>query len=575
MKSANVNQQSKTVHPFLWIVIAIAVYSLIYFVYTWPLVLNFSTNLPGKADADIYSSIWDSFMTGQTLSHMLYIHTNLVFSPLGVGPTFMDTSVPLMSLFTMQFDNTVLGFNIWLFICLILAAVGGFLLCSRFVSNRGFCLIAGFIYAFSPWMMARIEVHYSLVQVFIVPFYIWSLLEAFNFEKSLLAIKSYKKLVIWLLMVILAIAGNKVVAVVLFFLTIIYFIWFKCQWLSRIKWTHQIAILLTFVIAGHFIIQGLKANFDAKGAFWWGPDFLGLVIPWHHMWIADLFPQNLIDAIHKRGIESVTYLGLSFILVTLLAWIVGRKIQLPKDLQALSVVGLIMLLLTMPEVSVHNQDLFYNPLSFFHFIPGLNFFRCPGRFIMVVYLLLAIGAFYKLEQLNLKKGIFIPVIFVALFIEYLPAKVQTLDLSQIPKAYQVVKKTEGEHLLPLPFGIKDGYRGAGDFKKEELWYQTHHRKNLISGYAPISKKVWNYYHQDTVMNTLLKIQRKQEMAILQFSDEQKRSFFKAFKPDIVLIKPAYRETKAAQIIKNITKGRVLRKREIGGYLLMKLNSTKE
>ncbi len=548
-------------------------YFFIYILYTWPLALNFLSHIPGKEDSDVYAYLWDTFRTSQTLSHIFFIETDLFFAPLGVQQTFLHTAVPLISLFTMPFENTALGINLFLVLSYVISGIGGFLLCRQFVSNPWLCFLAGFIFSFSPWKMARLEVHYNMIQTAFVPFYILFLVRAFRFDQiSLFRVNSRSTFLIWILTGFLLLLSDKVTTIIMAFFTLLYVLWYKLPFVQNFRFSVKSLVLLGILItAGHYGMVFLKSYFHDNGAFWWGADILGLVIPWHHLLIADLFPESWISEVHNRGLENVIYVGFSFLLASFTLFWLGRKFKMPPALKAFCFSGIILLSLTVPEVSIANETLFNNPLSFFHFIPGINAFRCPGRFIMPVYLLIIIPAFYFFEKLSYKK-VYAVILLLLFLVEFAPAGIQTINIQETPKVYRTLKTLEGENLLPIPFGIKNGYIGAGDFRKKDMWHQTVHQKNLIAGYGPFGDQVWDYYHKDTVMNTLLKVQRDTTIDIPNFSEKQKRQFFKRFQPDFLVIDQNYPNTKARKITKEIIKHRITQKREIGQHTLFLLRS---
>ncbi len=189
---------------------------------------------------------------------------------------------------------------------------------------------------------------------------------------------------------------------------------------------------------------------------------------------------------------------------------------------------------------------------------------------MPVYLLLSIPLLYLFEQIGFKKLCSVLLAFVFI-IEFTPKNIHGLNVSQVPKVYKELKSMEGENLLPVPFGIKNGYMGNGDFKKKDMLYQTVHEKNLISGYGPFGDSVWNYYHSDTIMKTMLSVQRDTSLKKPDFSRNQKKQFFRHFKPDFIIITPEYRDSKLVAILNDVVKRRIESKKRINDHLLITLN----
>ena len=549
------------------------VYAAIYLIYTWPLVTQWMTHIPGEVDADVYNYIWDNWQIQLNPLHMLYMETDKLFAPLGIDRTFLHIAVVPMSLFTIPFESQALGFNIYLLLIYVISGIGGFWLCKRFVSNPWLCLIAGAVFAFSPWKMARLEFHYNLIQTAAVPFFILFMLKAFRWEDwSPPKLKNPKFLGLTLLMGFILLISDKVTTVMTGFFVLLFLLWTQWPFLKNFRFSAKnLLIIAGFFLGGHFVIEWLSANFYDKDAFWWGADLLGLLSPWHHLTIANLFPEAYINAGNPRGLESITYLGFTFLGLFVLAFYSGRATKLPLELKAFTGVGATLILLTMPEISFAKESLVNNPLSFFHFIPGIQEFRCPGRFIMLVYLLWVIPAFYLIERIRIRKNILAIAAGLLFFVEYLPADIHTLNISHVPKVYQELKGKKGDILLPVPFGLKDGVsKGGGDFRKSDYLYQQTHEKAIIGGKGPISDEDFAYYQNDTVMHTLLKLQEDTSHQIPDFSRQEFRKFRKRFKPDWVVIRPSHRDHKVKDLIDNIVKGHVKRRDTINDYELIGL-----
>ena len=553
-----------------WVLYSAIFFSIIYSFYTWPLVLNFTSHIPGNPKSDVYLYLWNLSFEKDQLFNFIPFKTSKLFAPHGVNISALYFN-PLMTFICKLFSNKALGINLFLFINFLLSGIGGFLLSKRYISNFIPCLIVGFIFAFSPWKTARLTEHYNLVLTGFVPFYMLFLLKGFSFNrKQIVTIKNIKYVLLCFLAGLLTLLSDPVTAVTLFIFTIFYFILQFVRFPKKANLDiKKVLILVAIIVAGHYVMASLNRMLDNNGAFWWDSDLLALIVPWNNLAVASLFPQKLIDYIHPRGLENVMYFGITFLAIGIFVRIKKNTNKFSNELFSLFSVGLILLFLTMPQIRVAGFDLFNNPLSVFHFIPGLNSFRCPGRLIMLVYLLVSISIFYKLNDRSIRR--FFPLIGLFLIIEYSPTDMQTIKTKDIPGAYQVVKKTEGEILLTLPFGIRDGKKQSGKVNVRDLWYQSFHQKKLIGGYVSrLNNDVRKFYHQDTVMRTLLKSQTDTSLEIPNFSKQQKNSFFGTYQPGIVLISPAYRESKSANLINQVTKGRIKMRIESNGYLILEL-----
>lgn len=562
----------KYVQPYFRLPLAVLFYAGMYFYFTWPLILDFSSHVPGKEGSDVYVFLWNAFIAKVHFWDFLTLETGQIFAPHGISLQ-SHTLSPLFGLFNLLFVNTALGVNTFLALNFVLSALGGFLLCRRYVSNNWLCLLVGFVFAFSPFKTARLIEHYNLVFTAAVPFYMLFFIRGFKYKENQgIKIRSWRDVGLCFFMGILTLLSDPILAALLFFFTIFYGVW-QLLPAPREFGMKQFAWVVVLLIACHFLIELLKNVSNSNGAFWWGADFLNLVVPWHHLSLASQLPDYLITEVHQRGIENVTFLGLTLVGLLIAAFVFRKKRPLSPEIRALLAVGIVFALLTIPQFKMGGEVLFNNPFSILHFIPGLNQFRCPGRFIMPAYLLLTIPVFYKLEQLSFQR--FYPFLFLLFLLEYSPVRMATINTKAVPDVYQKVENSKGDVLLPLPFGIRDGFKEMGEMRVEDMWYQSVHQKSLIGGYiSRVPERVWDFYQQDSVMQALLKIQSDTSANIPDFSDEKINRFFNTYRPEIVVVAPDYKETKAAKLVKKVSKGRIKERGKVGDYLLIFLEDNR-
>jgi hypothetical protein len=133
------------------------------------------------------------------------------------------------------------------------------------------------------------------------------------------------------------------------------------------------------------------------------------------------------------------------------------------------------------------------PWALLRYVPVIGAARTPTRFAVVAALgvamlfagaLAALGKRYPRQRRLIAATVGLVVLF-----ELLPAP-RTLYSAEIPSLYRTIAADPRPvRVLQLPFGIRDGTFGAGDFSARYLFYQTVHGKRLIGGYlSRISQK---------------------------------------------------------------------------------------
>jgi hypothetical protein len=142
--------------------------------WTWPLATRLSTHLPGSAFGDNVAFLWNVWWMRTALAAGLDVfHTAYLFAPAGTDLTLhTHTALPAL------FGATVLG--AWSFVTahnvVILAAVFLNGLCAywlawRTLNDHGAAIVAGIVFAGSPYIAARLQGHFNLVHAWTIPLF--------------------------------------------------------------------------------------------------------------------------------------------------------------------------------------------------------------------------------------------------------------------------------------------------------------------------------------------------------------------------------------------------------------------
>ena len=215
---------------------------------------------------------------------------------------------------------------------------------------------------------------------------------------------------------------------------------------------------------------------------------------------------------HDKG--QHIYPGLSVLALALLgAW----RGQHRREMRFWALAALAFFLLTLgPTLRIAGHDTgIGGPFGLLARLPFFNGNRYPSRFSVMLMLSLAVLAAEglavfarRLATSSGRKTAWMVVCLLLILFEHLSAPLPLTNLAQIPAVYKEVAAAPGDFtLLELPLGWRNGARVLG--KQDELimrqqWYQTVHHKRLLGGNTsrnPAFK--FQYFSQAPVLSTLL------------------------------------------------------------------------
>jgi hypothetical protein len=166
---------------------ALLIYIVLTLLLTWPLALRWTTHLPGGAHKDgledAYQNVWNLWWmkealmqpTNPLITDRLFFpqHPNLYYHTLSPINTLL--AVPVTALW-----GPIAGFNALAFASCVLGALGVWWLAYDRTRAHPGALLAGIIYAFSPFHMAALiqEGQLEIVALQWLPFYVLFLLRA-------------------------------------------------------------------------------------------------------------------------------------------------------------------------------------------------------------------------------------------------------------------------------------------------------------------------------------------------------------------------------------------------------------
>ncbi|MEA3337043.1 MAG: interleukin-like EMT inducer domain-containing protein [Chloroflexota bacterium] len=283
-----------------------------------------------------------------------------------------------------------------------------------------------------------------------------------------------------------------------------------------------VAALVSAVLLVPTVGEGLSGDYALEG---WGDaqklssDLAGLVTPtdlhplWGGDWTAEL---RAVEAGEGRFSDINTlFLGYATLALATIGALAGRRKTLPWVILAL----LSALFALGPLLQIHGESLFHLdgldttvPLPFIitHYLPFIKGYRAPNRFSIPLMLALAVLAGYgvswivgRLLSLSSGRGgsrLLLPEIEgssgrrllavamvllagAAIVFEHLAWPMPVTD-SRIPAVYQELAGSEGNGtIMQLPMGWRNGFRVFGSEDTRVQWYQSDHKRPIISGNA--------------------------------------------------------------------------------------------
>ena len=197
----------------------------------------------------------------------------------------------------------------------VASALGGYWLAKQFLSNHYFAIICGFVFAFSPYKMARIEEHYSLIFTAVIPIFFVLIIKAFYFDPFTYfpKIHSKKHLLLALIVGFLGVFTDYTIFLQMAVLSLLYLLFFYLLKLFQIskKWLFW-AGLGIFFVAMHLIIAWLVHHgVDDKGGLWWGGKWSDFIVPYN----AKFYPHlgaKIMEIFHvtMQNIETDMFFGI-------------------------------------------------------------------------------------------------------------------------------------------------------------------------------------------------------------------------------------------------------------------------
>ncbi len=572
------------------LLLAALAYAALFAWYSWPLSQEWSTAFVGQVHRDPSVFIWNVWnFQHQVAQGYNLLYTNALLYPEGAS-LWMHTYTPVLGLLNVLLAQEYRALNLGLLLSFVLSGVGAARLAGRWVRQPLLCVLVGFVFAYSPYKLARWPEHANLLLTATVPFYVLAYLNAFAFAPGRWwpRLRSRRAALGAVALLVVTLFSDYYVLAGLFYFSAGYAAWWALR-LGAIDWRRWRAWagLVALLLVGHFLSRGLGLlGFDDNAGLYWGGDLAGYVVPpLGNRWLATPATTAFWHSprlLNPGSVEHVLFMGYLLPLLALVLALtadVRRRAALPAtsaaETQPFWALVLLFLLLTMPELRWKGHDLLRLPTSLVHYIPFLNNIRCPTRHVLLLSLLLPLAVSLGLDGW-LRRGPAVrgwavaAALLAGLFLEFQVLPYPLVRAADVPAAYRVAARAPGGVLFPIPFGVQDGYHQLGQMDAADMFYQTQHHKAQPGGYlARVPAATFAAFAHEPVLHALLTAQQHPDSLalLLPLAPAQVRAFWARYRGAVFVVHPPFRGQPVHQLLRTLLPAGY-REQVVQGYVVL-------
>jgi hypothetical protein len=508
--------------------VALGLYLLLAVLLTYPLILHFTTHVPGDGSDDpalVWNLWWVKHAVVDLRSNPLLC--DYMFYPLGIDLTFYTLtmlngflSVPLQPLLGLVSTN-----NLIVLATFVLSAYGAYLLVKYLLpkgTHASATFLAGLIYAFSSnrFIYASLG-QFNILSTQWIPFYVLFLIKTGRGPRSL----RYPLLAA----VFLLLNGYTEFTYASFLLvfTLIYLlyglavdgwrrslpVWRNMALVGAVFVTGMSPILVrmwrVMAVEGDFLVEGLGfANVFSA-------DLLGFLVPSHLHPLAELWRKSF-------HFSYLNFVFIGYVVLGLAVYGAVRHFR-ERGVRFWIVAAVIFAVIALgPTLRVNGQE-HELPLPF-DALAALPFFkgnRYPSRYSVMLTLCWAVLAGYGLGSLTSRirrewpRRTVAAILAGLVVLEHLSVPLPLSGL-RVPEAYAAIAEEPGDFsVLELPLAWRNGFRVTGTMDRMimfEQFYQTVHQKRLLGGNTSRNPEFkFQYFTEAPVVNTIIALENGHEV----------------------------------------------------------------
>ncbi len=479
-------------------------YGLLSLFFTYPLVLRFTTHVPGDGIDDpalAWNLWWVRFSIIE--QHANPFDGRWMFWPIGINLAFYTLTVlnGLLSVPLQLAFDIVPASNVLLLLSFVLSGYGAFLLAWQVWApqrkrNSGFwaaAWLAGLIYAFAANKLFYAALgQFNIASSQWIPFcalYLWRMGQPRGRLREAVLAGLFLGLQAW---------AEATFASFLMILVALYALWQTIEHLRRglLAWLGRLTcLMIVFAATITPMLANMLPDLRAEGDFFtsgggfadvFSADLAGyLVPPMHHPLFGPLADQMPFP--HDKGQQ--VYLGYGVIALAVL----GLRARPRRTAAFWGATAFVFWLLTLgPTLRLMGQDTgIPGPFALVDRLPFFKGNRYPSRYAVMLLLSASMLAAPGLAMLHrrlpaLRPEVLLGMASLLFTLEHLAVPLPLSDL-RVPAIYRriaaEVDPTPGA-VMELPLGWRNGARVTG--KKDviimfEQWYQTVHHRPILGG----------------------------------------------------------------------------------------------
>jgi hypothetical protein len=508
----------------------IGLYLILSLALTYPLVLHFTTHVPGSATwaFDEYTFLWNMWWFKYSIFDLQTnpLYSSFIFYPLGISLVLYTyhlhnalLSIPLQSFLSLATINNILligsltlsGYGTFLLLKYLMTAQECRLIAGKDASltrqkcRRMAAFLGGIVYAFTASRFVYLALgHYNFASNHWIPFYALYVIKTISEPKV--------KNALWAgIFLTLTVSCEMTYGIFLAVFTIVYLLFTSRKKILNIQFVKRLGLLavtflLTYSPMLYFVFREmLYGGYTLEG---WGDalklstDLLGFFTPtklhplWGGDWVREL--RTVVEGTAQFSDVNTVFIGYVTLLLAIFALFKYRRI-----LKVWGGAALTSAILSLgPLLQINGQYLFDldgllaeakvtfpMPFALLHYLPIANANRAPNRFSVIMTLSLAVmvgyAAFWILNRAHSKYHVLrftcCVLLFAALSFEHLAIPLPLTD-ARIPEiCYQIGAEPGQFAILQLPMGWRNSFGTLGSERTQAQYYQAAHHKPIISG----------------------------------------------------------------------------------------------
>jgi hypothetical protein len=476
----------------------ILIFSVIAVIFTFPVILDFTTNAAGLDCYDQCHMMWRIWWADFSFENNLdFHHSNYMFYPdgtdIGGNLAYFTTFIGFL---LVQFLDYIAAWNVIWFLGLVFGGYGCYLLANNFNKNYLSSIIAGMIFTFGTYHMVHSMLHIGLSMIVWLPIFVLFLFKLLEKQSK------YYAIVGGTVFFLVSLTHLYYTAFIFMFSIIFFTVYvFRQKKVSNKTFITNFSVLLTIGLISTSVL--FLVNPTSGDEFPMRPliEHIDYSISLENLILPNSLQTTQIISNYEMNtsfysffdspvmypnIEAMVFLGYSVIFLSALAVIRYRRNHIWFWLL---ICGIFILMSFGPELKIlHEPTGITLPHKvFYDVVPEWDEIRAPARFIVMANMALAVLASYAVygliknkfssfkQQLMLTAVIGFVILFEFSMIPY-PSYSEP-----IPDIYEEIKNDESKFaVLPVPIG------GIGDYGLMSdplvLYHQLHLEKPIYGGH---------------------------------------------------------------------------------------------